>query len=142
MAREILLGCCLFLLSAFAVPNLFVSKKKEISAFYKKLILYQGLVGLVACVLGAIALFQSTLKIAAEGKPILWLTEMLCTAALAVIGFLLCYNLIYTLFLAKGEKTEESRKKMLTGIMPLQGKIGLLGVAVGIWSVMAAVMFA
>jgi len=47
----------------------------------------------------------------------------------------------YIIFLAKGEKTEESQNKMLTSIMPMQGKISLLGVAVGVWSVMAAMMF-
>ena len=129
------------ILSVLAVPNLFASKKEELTVFFKKLLLYQGWIGLVACILGAIGFVQCVLKIAVEGKPILWLTELLCTAALAVIGFLLSYNVIYTFFLSKSKKSEENLNKMLTKIMPLQGKIAIFGIIIGIWSIMAAVMF-
>jgi len=142
MFLEILLGCFLVALSILALPNLFVSKKGELTPFFKKLLLYQGCFGLIALIVGAMALIQCALKIAVMGIPILWLTDMLCYATLATLGFLLSYNLIYILFLSKGEKPEETPSKMRTSIMPLQGKISILGILIGIWSVMAAVMFA
>jgi hypothetical protein len=129
-------------MSILTVPNLFASKTEELTAFFKKNLLYQGLAGLATCIIGTIALIQCTLKIATVMAPILWLTEMLCTAALAFFGLLLSYNLIYILFLSKGKKSEENLNKMLTNIMPLQGKLSILGILLGIWSVVAAVMFA
>jgi len=141
MIREILLGCFLVILSVLAVPNLFASNKEELTVFFKKLLLYQGWIGLIVCILGAIGFVQCVLKIAVEGKPILWLTELLCTAALATIGFLLSYNLIYMLFLSKSKKSEENLNRMLSRIMPLQGKIAIFGAIIGIWSVMAVMMF-
>ena len=144
MFLGILFGCLLTALGIFAIPNLFVSRKKEISDFFKKMLLHQGWIGLLVCIVGVMALIQSALKIATDIKPILWLTEMLCCAGLAILGFLLSYNLIYTIFLSKGKKAakeEETPNKMRTQIMPLQGKIGILCILIGVWSVMAAVMF-
>ena len=144
MFLGILFGCLLTALGLFAVPNLFVSKKKEPTAFFKKLLLYQGWIGLAVCIVGIIAFIQYALQIATAGVPLLWLTNLLCSAGLAILGFFLSYNLIYTYFLSKGKKaeeTEETPDKMRTQIMPLQGKIGILCILIGVWSVMAAVMF-
>ncbi|MCL2511499.1 MAG: hypothetical protein FWF09_05565 [Bacteroidales bacterium] len=141
MFLGILFGCLLVALGLFSIPNLFVSSKKEISDFFKKLLPYQGWIGLVVCIVGVMALIQYALKIATDIKPILWLTEMLCCAGLAILGFLLSYNLIYLYLIPKGKKAEETPDKMRTQIMPLQGKIGILCALIGVWSVMAAVMF-
>jgi len=141
MLTGILLGCFLIALCILTTPNLFVSKKEEMSTFFKKILLYQGLAGLVACIVGTIMLIQCVLKIATVMAPILWLTELMCTAALASFGFLLSYNLIYSLFLIKGKKSEDNLHRMRTNMMPLQGKLSILGILLGVWSVTAAVMF-
>jgi len=151
MFLDILFGCLLTALGLFSVPNLVVSKKKEISPFFKKLLLYQGIAGVVICVVGVMAFIQYVLKGGTVMVPYLWLTMLLCSAGLAVLGFLLGYNLIYLYLYSKGaktkaevpegEKAEEPQDKMLTHIMPLQGKIGIVVILLGVWSVMAAVMF-
>jgi hypothetical protein len=137
----IFFGCLLIVMSILVVPNLFASKKEEITGFLKKLLLYQGLIGLIGCITGLIGLIQYFLKIAADIKPILWLTGILCCAMLVILGFFLCYNLIYTLFLTKGKKAEDNLEKMRTNTMPMQGKIAIIGFLLGIWSVMAVGMF-
>jgi hypothetical protein len=142
MWQGIFFGFLLTVASILAIPNLFVSKKDELTTFFKKLILLQGWIGLLTCIVGAIVFVQCAMKIATMMAPILWLTEMLCNAALTVLGFLLSYGVIYTYFLSKGKKAEENLNKMRTSVMPLQGKIGIFGVLIGIWSIMAAVMFA
>ena len=157
MFLEILFGCLLVALGLFAIPNLFASKKKELTTFFKKLLLYQGWIGLAACIVGIMAFIQYVPKGATtDMTPFLWLTMLLCSAGLAILGFFLSYNLIYNYFLSKGEKvkeakeakpeeeipTEETQDKMRTQIMPLQGRIGILAILIGIWSIMAAVMFA
>jgi hypothetical protein len=140
MWQGIFFGSLLTVVSILALPNLFLSKKNELTGFFKKLLLIQGWIGLITCIVGAIALVQCAMKIATM-VAVLWLNGMLCNAALTVIGFLLSYNFIYTYFLSKGKKTEDNLNKMRTRIMPLQGKISILGVLIGIWSIMAAVMF-
>ena len=142
MFLGVFFGCLLAALGLFTVPNLFVSKKKEPTAFFKKLLLYQGWIGLIVCIVGIMAFIQYVLKDTTNDMaPFLWLTMLLCSAGLAILGFLLSYNLIYTYFLSKGEKAKETPDKMHTRIMPLQGKIGLIGVLIGVWSIMAAMMF-
>jgi hypothetical protein len=144
----IFFGCLLTVASILAVPNLFVSKKNDLANFFKKVIPYQGWLGLIVCIIGAVGLVQYALQITTKMEGVLlvlillWLTGMLCSAMLTFLGFLLSYNVIYTYFLAKKEKAEDNLKKMRTNIMPMQGKIGLLGILIGVWSIMAAVMFA
>jgi hypothetical protein len=140
MLIGILLGCFLTIISILAVPNLFVSKKEQMSVFFKKMLLYQGLAGLVACIVGIIALIHYAQQIATL-VAVLWLTSMLCTATLASYAFLLIYNLIYLLFLSKEKNSVDNLQKMTANIMPLQGKLSILGIVIGVWSVMAAVMF-
>jgi len=136
----ILSGCFLTALCMLAVPNLFVSKKEEMSAFFKKILIYQGVAGLISCIIGIIALIQYAIQIATM-VAVLWLTSMLCTASLAGFGFILSYNLIYTLFLSKGKNLGDNLHKMVANIMPLQGKLSIIGVIIGVWSIMATVMF-
>jgi len=136
----ILLGCFLAALSILAIPNLFISKKEEMSDFFRKILLYQGLAGLISFIAGIIALIYYAPQII-EMVAVLWLTFMMCAVALAGFGFLLIYNLIFMLFLSKGKKTEVNHHKMTTSIMPLQGKLSILGIIIGVWSIMATVMF-
>jgi len=142
MWQGILFGCFLTLLGILTIPNLFASKKEELTVFFKKIILCQGWLGLIACIIGVIGVIQCSMEIVMDIKPILWLTDMLCFAALAFLGFLLSYNLIFNYFLSKGKGKEQNTYKTLSNIMPMQGKIGMLGILIGIWSIMAAVMFA
>jgi len=147
MWQGILFGCLLTVVSILALPNLFVSKKDDFSDFFKKMILYQGLTGLIVGIAGVIGVVLFAMSIVTEMEGVLlvllmlWLTGMLCTALLAILGFLLSYNLMYTLFFSKGKKAPESLKKMRTRIMPMQGKIALLGILLGIWSIAAAIYF-
>lgn len=143
----IFFGCLLIAASILAIPNLFASKKDNPPNFLKKIIPYQGWIGLIVCIIGIVGLVQCALQITTEMEGVLlvlillWFTGMICNAMLVFLGFLLSYNLIYTYFLSKGKKSEENFNKIRTGIMPLQGKIGLLGILVGVWSIMAMMMF-
>ena len=137
----IFFGCFLTILSILSIPNLFASKNENITGFFKKLLLYQGWIGLIACIIGVIGFVQYALKITDKLVIILWLTGLLCAVALALLGLLLSYNLIYTYILSNGKKSEENQEKMRTNAIPLQGKMGLLGLIIGIWSIMAVMMF-
>ena len=51
----------------------------------------------------------------------------------ASLGFLLGYGLINKFVLSNSPEAEEKGKRLLERLTPLQGRLGLLGIVVGVW---------
>jgi len=55
---------------------------------------------------------------------------------------MLGYGLINKYILSKNADAVEKGEKLRAKIAPLQGKLGILGIGVGIWMIVASFMFA
>ena len=135
-------GIFLVLLSIIAVPSLIVSKKPNAQELLEKIEPYQGWIGLVFCFGGIWGIIQSILNLGwLTTAPIWWATLLAGSIVQATLGFMLGFGLINKLFLGKNEKAQEKAVEIRIKIAPKQGKLGVLGIIVGIWMITASFLY-
>ncbi len=135
-------GITLILLSIIAVPSLVLAKKPNAKELLEKIEPYQGWIGLVFCIWGVWGIVTSILNIGwLTTAPIWWVTLLAGSIVEATLGFMLGFGLINQLFLGKNEKAKEKAAEIRTKIAPKQGKLGVLGIIVGIWMIAASFLF-
>lgn len=132
-------GITLILLSIIAVPSLLLSKKPNAKELLDKIAPYQGWIGLAFCFWGIWGIIQTVLNIGLlSSYPIWWVTMLASNIVEAVLGFILGYGMISKLVLSKNEKAKEKGEKLLAKLAPIQGKLGLAGIAIGVWVIIAS----
>ena len=135
-------GITLVLLSIIAVPSLVLSKKPNAKELLEKIEPYQGWIGLVFCFWGVWGIITSILNIGwLTTSPIWWITLLAGSVVEATLGFMLGFGLMNKLFLGKNEKAKEKAAEIISKIAPKQGKLGILGIIVGIWMIVASFLF-
>lgn len=135
-------GITLIILGLLAAPSLLLSKRPDASVLLDKIAPYQGWIGLIFCFWGIWGVIQALLGIGIIGDwPIWWITWMSSSAIEAVLGFILGYGMISKLLLSKNPQAEAKGEKLLAKLAPIQGKLGLIGVFVGIWVIIASILF-
>lgn len=135
-------GITLIILSFLAVPSLILSKRPDAQALLDKFAPYQGWIGLVFCFWGIWGVIQCVLNIdMLSNWPIWWITWLLSSLVEAVLGFLLGYGMINKLVLGKNETAQKKGAELLAKLAPIQGKLGIAGIAIGIWVIIASLMF-
>ncbi len=138
-------GITLIILSLIAVPSLFLSKKPDAKELLDKIAPYQGWIGLIFCVWGIWGLIQCVLLLGWLGAGtygiISWATMFLYAVVEATLGFLLGYSLIVKYALSKNETAREKGAQLLAKLQPLQEKLGILGIILGIWCIICAFLF-
>lgn len=135
-------GITLVLLSIIAVPSLVLSKKPNAKELLEKIEPYQGWIGLVFCFWGIWGIVTSILNIGwLTTAPIWWITLLAGSIVEATLGFMLGFGLINKLFLGKNEKAKEKAAEIRSKIAPKQGKLGILGIIVGVWMIAASFLF-
>ncbi len=135
-------GITLVLLSIIAVPSLVLSKKPNAKELLEKIEPYQGWIGLVFCFWGVWGIVTSILNIGwLTSAPIWWITLLAGSIVEATLGFMLGFGLMNKLFLGKNEKAKEKAAEIRSKIAPKQGKLGILGIVVGVWMIVASFLF-
>jgi hypothetical protein len=135
-------GISLIILGLMAAPSLLLSKKPNAKELLDKLTPYQGWIGLVFAFWGVWGIINAILNIGLlTDFPIWWATWMAASVIEAVLGFLLGYGMISKLLLSKNETAKAKAEELLAKLAPMQGKFGLFGVVVGIWTVVASILF-
>lgn len=136
-------GIFLVLLSIIAVPSLILSKKPNAKELLEKIEPYQAWIGLIFCLGGIWGIINSVLSIGwLTTAPIWWVTLLAGSLVQATLGFMLGFGLMNKLFLGKNEKAKEKAAEIRSKIAPKQGKLGVLGIVVGIWMIVASFLFA
>ena len=135
-------GITLILLSIIAVPSLILSKKPNAKELLAKIEPFQGWIGIVFCFLGVWGILTAILNLDwLTEAPLWWVTLLTGNLISALLGFMLGSGLVNKLFLSKNEtarvKSEELRQK----IAPKQGKLGIFGILVGVWMIVASFLF-
>ena len=136
-------GITLILLSIIAVPSLILSKKPNAKELLQKVEPYQGWIGIVFCFWGVWGIITSFLNMGwITSTPIWWSTLLAGSIVEAGLGFMLGYGLINKMFLSGNEAAKIKAEKIREKIAPKQGKLGVLGLIVGAWMIVASFMFA
>ena len=135
-------GISLVFLSIVAVPSLILSKKPNAKELLEKIEPYQGWIGLIFCIWGIWGIISAILNLGwLTTAPIWWVTFLAGSVVEAVLGFMLGYGMINKLFLSKNADAKEKAEQLRGKIAPKQGKLGLLGIAVGVWMIIASFIF-
>ena len=135
-------GITLILLSIIAVPSLILSKKPEAAELLAKIEPYQGWIGLCFCFWGVWGVITAVLNIGwLTTWPIWWVTLLAGNLIEAILGFMLGFGLINKLFLSKNEAAKEKANLLREKLAPKQGKLGLIGLVVGAWMIVASILF-
>lgn len=135
-------GITLIILGLLAVPSLLLSKKPDAKELLDKITPYQGWIGLAFCFWGVWGVIQAVLNMGLLTTfPIWWITWLASSAVEAVLGFVLGYGMINQLLLSKNEQAKQKGEQLLAKLAPIQGKLGLAGIAVGIWVILASIVF-
>ncbi|MDO6674751.1 hypothetical protein C7448_11330 [Tenacibaculum gallaicum] len=135
-------GISLVFLSIVAVPSLILSKKPNAKELLEKIEPYQGWIGLIFCIWGIWGIISAILNLGwLTTAPIWWVTFLAGSVVEAVLGFMLGYGMINKLLLSKNPEAREKAEILRGKIAPKQGKLGLLGIAVGVWMIVASFIF-
>jgi len=134
-------GISLVLLSIIAVPSLILSKKPNAKELLDKVAPYQGWIGVVFCFWGIWGIISAFLNMSwLSVAPIWWITLLAGSIVEAGLGFMLGYGLISE-YLAKNDEAKQKAELIRAKIAPKQGQLGLLGLAVGAWMIVASFMW-
>ncbi len=135
-------GIALVLLSIIAVPSLILSKKPNAKELLAQIGPYQGWIGIVFCFMGVWGVITAILNLNwLSVAPIWWATILLGNLVSATLGFMLGSGLINKLFLSNNESAKAKAEEFREKLAPKQGKLGLLGIAVGVWMIVASFLF-
>lgn len=135
-------GITLILLSIIAVPSLILAKKPDAKELLEKVEPYQGWIGLAFCFWGIWGVITAILNIGwLSVWPVWWITLLAGNLIEAILGFMLGFGLINKFFLSKNEAAKAKANQLREKLAPKQGKLGLIGIAVGIWMIVASFVF-
>lgn len=135
-------GITLIILSLIAVPSLILAKKPDAQELLNKIAPYQGWIGVIFCIWGVWGIITAFLHIGwLTSAPIWWITLLAGSTIEAILGFMLGYSLIQKYALSKNEKAKEKGAELIIKLNKMQGKLGIIGIGVGIWMILASIMF-
>ncbi len=135
-------GISLILLSIIAVPSLILSKKPNAKELLDKVEPYQGWIGVIFSVFGIWGIISSLLSLnVLSSAPIWWFTLFIGSIVEATLGFLLGFPIITKMLSKNASNYQEKSKKLREKLVPLQGKVGIVGVISGIWIITASFLF-
>ncbi|GAA0189435.1 hypothetical protein GCM10009122_49690 [Fulvivirga kasyanovii] len=135
-------GITLMILGVLASPNLLLAKKPNAKEILDKITPYQGWIGLVFCFWGIWGIIQAVLNMGLlTNWPIWWITWLASSLVEAVLGFILGYGMISKLLLSKNEEAKKKGEQLLAKLAPIQGKLGLAGIIIGAWVIVAGILF-
>ncbi len=136
-------GITLIVLSLLAVvPSILLAKKPNAQELLDKITPYQGYIGIVFFSWGIFGIvFSGVLGLSwMPTWPIFWATTLVVNALQALLGFLLGYGMISKYVFSKSEEAKKKGEQLLAKLAPIQGKIGIAGIFVGIWSIVASIL--
>ncbi len=135
-------GITLIILGILAAPSLLLAKKPDAQQYLDKITPYQGWIGLAFCFWGIWGVIQALLSLGMLTEwPIWWVTWLASSVVEAVLGFILGYGMISKLVLSKNEEAMKKGAELLAKLAPVQGKLGLVGIGVGVWTIVASILF-
>ena len=135
-------GITLILLSLIAVPSLLLSRKPNAAELLDKVAPYQGWIGLAFAFFGVWGVISAFLNMGwLASAPVWWATLLAGSVVEAGLGFLLGFPLINELFLSGNAEAQGKAVALRERVAPLQGKLGVAGIGIGVWMIVASILF-
>ncbi len=135
-------GITLILLSIIAVPSLILSRKPDAKELLAKIEPYQGWIGIIFCFWGAWGIVTAILNLGwLTSAPIWWGTFLAGNVVQAALGFMLGYPLLSKYVFSSNAGAQQKAERLRAHIAPKQGKLGMLGIIVGAWVIIASFLF-
>jgi len=134
-------GITLVLLSILAVPSLLLAKKPNAQELLEKIEPYQGWIGLIFCIAGVWGIISSILNIGWLTTAPIWWGTLGGSIIQATLGFMLGFSTINKFFLQNNEMAIKKAAELRANIAPKQGKLGIVGIVIGIWMIIASFLF-
>lgn len=132
-------GITLIFLGILAAPSLILSRKPDADKILSKITPYQGWIGIIFFFWGIWGIITSILTIALIGwSPIWWFTLLIGSFMEMILGFILGYGLIAKYIFSRSEIAKEKGAAIIAKLAPVQGILGLIGIIVGIWVIIAS----
>ena len=138
-------GIILIILGLLAAPSLLLAKKPDAKETLDKLAPIQGWLGLIFFIGGVFSIIMVILAMGLLGHGIWgiiwWITQLACALIQTALGFLLGYSLIVKYGLSKNEAAKAKGEQLMAKLQPLQGKVGLLGIIIGVWVIICSFLY-
>jgi hypothetical protein len=136
---DILWGVTLVILGILAAPSLILSRRPDAEKVLSKITPYQGWIGIIFCLWGIWGIIHSLLNMWAIAiVPIWWFTLLVGSVMEMVLGFILGYGLIAKYIFSRSEAAKEKGTAIIAKLAPVQGTLGIIGIIVGIWVIIAS----
>jgi len=137
-------GIALIVLGVLSAASLIIAKKPNAADLINKITPFQGWIGIFACLWGIWGIIWAIISIGSLGLGLFWviwwLTSMLGSILLAVLGFILGYGLITKYAFGKNEEAKTKGDAILAKLAPLQGTLGIVAIIVGVWFVVSWIL--
>lgn len=133
-------GVWLVILGVLAAANLIIARKPQAKELIDKISPYQGWIGAVSCLWGIWIVVWSVLGIAGLALyPIWWISVLAAGAIQAALGLVLGIGVLKTFI--KAPAAQARMDQTLAKIAPYSGTLGLVSIGLGVWVVVAGVLF-
>jgi hypothetical protein len=121
---------------------LLLSKQPNAKEILDKIKPYHGWIGIIFCLWGLWGVIQAFVHISAISiVPIWWMTWFASCAMEALLGFILGYEIINQHLLSKNDEVKEKGQQLLAKLTPIQNKLGMIAIGLGIWVIIASLAF-
>jgi hypothetical protein len=133
-------GLRLAVLGVLGAASLNIAKKPDAKELIGKLAPYQGWIGAISAVWGAWGVISSVLSLGMLAHfPIYWITFLADSVLELSLGLLLGVGVLKTFI--KNPQAQEKMDQTIAKLAPYQGTLGLIAIGVGVWMVLASLMF-
>ncbi len=133
-------GIWLALLGVLAVPSLILAKRPDAKEMLGKIAPYQGWMGAISCLWGVWGIISCVLNIGwLTTWPIFWISWLAGSVLLAALGLILGIGTMKTFI--KDPRAQAKMDETLAKLAPHQGRLGVVAIGVGVWMVVASILF-
>ncbi len=116
-----------------ATSSVIIAKKPNAKELIDKITPYQGWIGVILAVIGAIGIIQLVLNLSAFSEA--WLIGLATTIVQFVVGFLLGYGLISKYVLEKNETAKEKGQELRLKLVKYQVPAGFTLIVLAVLSI-------
>ena len=133
-------GIWLVVLGLLGAYSLIVARKPDAQAMLDKLVPFQGWIGLLSLIWGLWYLISGILNLGTLSSNLIWLITYFAMAACLIgLGLLLGIGIIRGFI-----KNPESRAKLegtVLALSPYQGTLGIVSIVLGVWGIVATILY-
>lgn len=140
MLNGLIYGIILICLGILATPSLLLARRPDAKEILDRIRPFQGWLGLIFFGWGIWSLIKTILSVyLLKHHALWWFTWLAGGVTEAVLGFVLGYAVINRVVLSNSEEAQEKGERLIAKLTPIQSKLGVVGILVGIWMIIARV---